>query len=324
MFNQSVDGYKPLSQSCFGEHKSRGSRHRLNRMRKSGDFMDLDLQGSIEKFTLPEIFQLIASGRKSGTLGIQRDDSIVMIYFVRGTITYGYGPRQTYHLGQLLKEQDLITAEQLDEAINIQSKNENTRRLGEILINRGFIDRADLEKVIRKQVEELLYSLLSWHTGSFKFYEDQFPTEEEVTVELSVENVVLEGLRRWDEETFIRETLPDLDAVYTISAAQGGGRRAVTMEANEWNIMALVDGKQTINEICHRSSLSREETLRKLAQLKLAGIITKTEARSDATGRNLDEMVNRLSGLFEAYLTEKRSDRNVSRRITETNVGEND
>jgi len=35
--------------------------------------MDLDLQGNIERFTLPEVFQLIASSRKSGTLGIQKD-----------------------------------------------------------------------------------------------------------------------------------------------------------------------------------------------------------------------------------------------------------
>ena len=64
--------------------------------------MELDLQGSIEKFTLPEIFQLIAAGRKSGTLGIQNDDAIVMVYFKDGSIIYGYGPGQTFHLGQLL------------------------------------------------------------------------------------------------------------------------------------------------------------------------------------------------------------------------------
>ena len=57
--------------------------------------MDLDLQGSIERFTLPEILQLIASSRKSGTLGIQKDDSIVMIYFKEGEVIYGYGCEYT-------------------------------------------------------------------------------------------------------------------------------------------------------------------------------------------------------------------------------------
>ena len=35
---------------------------------------------------------------------------------------------------------------------------------------------------------------------------DQFPTDEEITVQLSVENVILEGLRRFDEMNMIQET----------------------------------------------------------------------------------------------------------------------
>ena len=57
--------------------------------------MGLDLQGNVERFTLPEIFQLVSSSRKTGTLGIQRDDDIVMVYFKDGSVIYGYGPRKT-------------------------------------------------------------------------------------------------------------------------------------------------------------------------------------------------------------------------------------
>ena len=283
--------------------------------------MNLDLQGNIQRFTLPEVFQLIASARKSGTLGIQKDDSIVMVYFREGDITYGYGPRETFHLGQLLKERGVISAEQLDNAVAIQAKTENSKRLGEILISRGFIDRADLEKVVRDQVEQLLFSLLSWQSGSFKFYENQFPTEEEITVKLSVENVILEGLRRVDEMNMVKETLPDLETVYTISASQGGRARAVTLQAEEWNTMALVDGRRTINEICALNPVGRDETLTRLAQLKLAGIITKTEKRQSSPTPELEKMVHRLAGLFEDYLTEKTVSRVVHRDITKTYVG---
>ena len=113
--------------------------------------MDLDLQGNIEKFTLPEIFQLVAASKKSGTLGIQKDDSIVMIYFKNGDIIYGYGPRQTFHLGQLLKERGKITPVQLEEAVNAQARTQNSKRLGEILIHKKFIERTDLDIVVREQ-----------------------------------------------------------------------------------------------------------------------------------------------------------------------------
>jgi hypothetical protein len=282
--------------------------------------MELDLQGNIERFTLPEVFQLVASGRKSGTLGVQKDDSIVMVYFKDGNIIYGYGPRQTFHLGQLLKEREAITGEQLEEAIRMQARTENSKRLGEILIARGFIDRSDLESVVTRQIEELLFSLMGWQTGSFKFYENQFPTDEEITVNLSVENVVLEGLRRLDEMNFAKDTIPDLDAVYVISAAQSGRSRAVTLDAPEWNVMALVDGHRSVDEICKLSPVDRDESLKKLAQLKLAGIITKTEKRGRQPTTGLETMVNRLANLFEDYLTEKTAGRVTDRRITRTYV----
>ncbi|NOY88636.1 MAG: DUF4388 domain-containing protein [FCB group bacterium] len=277
--------------------------------------LDLGLQGNIEKFTLAEIFQLIAASRKSGTLGIQKDDSIVMVYFKEGNVVYGYGPRQTFHLGQFLKEKGIISDTQLEKAIRIQSKTENTKRLGEILISHGFIDRSDLQEVIKKQVEELLFSLLSWKKGSFKFYENQFPTEEEITVSLSVENIILEGLRRLDEMNMVKDVLPNLDDVYTISAAQGGRTRDVSLQAKEWNIMALVDGHRSINEVCRYSSMTKEETLKKLAQLKLAGLITKTERKETPSNVKLEKMISRLSHLFEEYLTEKTAPRVVNRKI---------
>lgn len=293
--------------------------------------MELDLQGNIEKFTLPEIFQLIAAGRKSGTLGIQKDDSIVMIYFENGDVVYGYGPRQTLHLGQLLREKAKLTPQQLEEAVGLQAKAENSSRLGEILVAKRFIDRADLETVVREQIEGLLFSLLSWQNGSFKFYENQFPTQEEITVRLSVENVILEGLRRLDEANMISDALPNLDTVYVISASQGGRSRSVTMQAPEWNIMALVDGHRTINEICSMSPLGRDESLKRLAQLKLAGLITPGDKRPEKPGETkeivhdeLEKMVGKLAGMFEDYLNQKTRDKITStRRITTTLIGEN-
>jgi hypothetical protein len=267
--------------------------------------MDLDLQGKIERFTLPEIFQLISTGRKTGTLGIQRGDDIVMVYFKDGSVIYGYGPRKTYHVGRMLVEKKRITPEQLDEAIAEQSNQISSgKRLGQILIEKGYIDRADIAEVVREQVEELIYSLMSWDNGSFKFYENQYPTEEEITVNLSTENVVLEGLRRLDEISRLKDCLPDFSTVYTLATNESGKRREISLEPKEWNVLALVDGCRDVNEIVEASSLESMETLQRLASLHLAGLITaadKTESRND----RLEAMVDRLGQLIEDYLADK-------------------
>ena len=283
---------------------------------QGSNLKELDLQGSIENFSLPEILQLVATTRKTGTLAIQNQSAIVMVYFRDGHITYAYGPQQTYHIGQLLKELEVLTAQQLEDAVKIQAESETSARLGEILIDQNYISRNDLEAAVKTQIEELLYSLLSWQTGSFKFYENQLPTEEEITVRLSVENVILEGLRRFDELNMAETALPDVDAVYTIAATQAGLKREVAMPATEWNIMALVDGHRTIKEICEMSQIGYDETLIRLARLKIAGIITECEKKTESpTAMPLDQMVNRLANLFEEFLAQKTVTKTSQQRL---------
>jgi hypothetical protein len=285
--------------------------------------LNMDLQGSIAKFTLPDIFQLIAAGRKTGTLAIQNDDAIVMVYFRDGNVFYAYGPQQTYHIGQLLKELKVLTAEQLEEAVRVQSESQNSRRLGEILISHGFIEKGDLETVVKTQIEELLYSLLSWQAGSFKFYENQHPTDEEITVRISIENVILEGLRRLDEKNMAMEALTEPDAVYAIALSEYNRARDVNLPATEWNVMALVDGHRTLRQICEMSDLGYDETMVRLARLKLAGLIVPAEAKPVVIQNDsLNHMVDRLANLFEDYLNQKSHTAKTESRISTTLIEE--
>ena len=54
----------------------------------AGPGAPMDLQGNLETFKLPDILQLLSQSRKNGTLGIQRDSDIVMVYFSEGQIIY--------------------------------------------------------------------------------------------------------------------------------------------------------------------------------------------------------------------------------------------
>ncbi len=282
--------------------------------------MEQALQGKIGRFTLPEILQLVANSRKTGTLGLQRDDDIVMVYFTGGQIVYAYGPRQTSHLGQLLRDSGRITTDQLDEAVKTQTGAESSKRLGRILLEKGFVDRADLEEVVRSQIEELIYSLLNWDSGTFKFYENQCPTEEEITVSLSVENVILEGLRRLDEYNRVRETLPDFNKVLTLAAAPPERIKDVSLTSDEWNLLAQVNGQRTISDIADQSDMPRLDALGKLAALNLAGLVEIVERPYEPPDR-LALMVKRFSGLLEDYLALKTESKTVDRTTTEV-IGE--
>ncbi len=263
--------------------------------------MDETLQGSISKFTLPDIFQLLANGRKTGTLGIQKEDDIVMVYFRQGRIVYAYGPRQNRHVGQMLRERGRLTEDQLRDAVETQSSISLSKRLGQIMIEKNYINRVDLSEVITEQIRELIYSLLDWDSGSFKFYDNQYPTREEITIDLSVENVILEGVRRLDEVNRLKDLLPDYDAPLKIEALGSDRNRDISLQTDEWNLLARIDGRKTVQQLIDESGLGEVKALEKLAALKLAGLISlQTESISERD--RLDGMINRVAGLLEDYL----------------------
>lgn len=266
--------------------------------------MEQDLQGKIGRFTLPEIFQLIAQSQKTGTLGIQKDDDIVMVYFKKGRIIYGYGPRQAYHVGELLRERGKITAEQLTDAVMTQSRNPSARRLGQILIEKNYISRGDLEQVVRNQVEELIYSLLAWDSGSFKFYENQYPTDEEITVDITVEKAILEGMRRLDEENRGKAIMPLSDTILVLSPQLPEKQMELALTREDWSLLALVNGRRTAREIVRMSRIPERECLKRLGSLMTGGIL-KSAAAQSAEADRLTEMVERLANLLENYLTSR-------------------
>ena len=121
----------------------------------------------------------------------------------------------------------------------------------------------------------------------------------------------------------IRDTLPDLEQVFQISTSQAGRTRAVTMKASEWNVMALVDGHRSINQICETSPLGRHDTLNRIAQLKLAGLLEAAENRAlPADNTNLEKMIAGLSRQLEEYLTQKTRTVTTGRAVTRTLIEE--
>ena len=263
----------------------------------------MDLQGNIENFGLPEIFQLLSSGQKTGTLGIQKGEEVAMVYFRDGQVFYAYGPRKMTRLGDLLVKQGRISPQQLEMALAEKGDTQGHRRLGEILLSKQWLSHDDLEGAVQHQVEEVIYETLRWEGGHFKFYEEQFPTDEEITIQISTENLILEGVRRLDEMSSIKASLPQFESVVRLAPAEDGRKKDIALAADEWNVLTLVDGTRNIYEILEVSHTDRLLTLRTLAGLYSAGLVKESGAvvHTSQTER-LAQLGDRLGELVETYL----------------------
>ncbi|GAC1690981.1 MAG: hypothetical protein NVS9B3_09560 [Gemmatimonadaceae bacterium] len=160
------------------------------------------IKGSLKEASLPDVLQLLTMGKKTGCLSVTHRNNFGYIYFEKGKICYASIVNRRDRLGDILVKGGFIAQDQLDAAIDAQSK-QRDRRLGEILVVQGAIAREELHAQIKMQIEEAVFFLFTWTQGSFNFEPDIRPEEQDFLVAINPESLLLEGARRVDEWSLI-------------------------------------------------------------------------------------------------------------------------
>ena len=102
------------------------------------------LSGSLKDFEAGDVFQLIASQSKTGTLVIRRPERSANIYFREGLVIRAepVDDRDASPFGSLLVLAEVITEMQLDQALDVQKK--TLRSIEDILLELDFITESVL------------------------------------------------------------------------------------------------------------------------------------------------------------------------------------
>jgi len=244
------------------------------------------LSGDVRYFRLPEVLQLVSMQRMTGRLSMSHEHQMVDIYFKGGQVVFATGDKRgrREQLGFMLINMGRITKSGLDMALD---KSANTGvRLGKVLVDEGLVSLADIKSVILKQTERSAYKAMAWDEGSFFFEFCDMPEfVEDMPVSLSVENLILEGVRRIEEGRLISEKIPSLDIVFIKPAYTAEEITNMGLRGEERLVLDLIDGKSEVKDLFGRSGLGEFGLLRALYALYSAGIIRKREhaLRSDRT-----------------------------------------
>jgi hypothetical protein len=167
------------------------------------------LQGTIEDFALPDIFQLIGLQRKTGILVLTQGPDTVTIKFLEGRVVEADTASQSLEdrLGSVLVRTSRITQSQLDEALKIQRN--TLQRLGHILVKRDYISTGELVDALMVQSSQVLYRLFRWREGSYHFDAvEELDYDHNHSTPISSETILMEGARMVDEWPIIERRIP--------------------------------------------------------------------------------------------------------------------
>ena len=227
------------------------------------------IKGSLREASLPDVLQLLSMGKKTGCLSVADRSNFGYIFFDGGHITYASIVNRRDRLGDVLVKNGLITTQQLEEAIDRQSR-QRDKRVGELLVDMGALSRADLERYMRVQIEEAVYYLFTWTSGTFSFESDVRPDTQDFTVHISPESLLLEGARRVDEWSLIEKKIPSFDLIFVVEAERLK-TSDVTLTPEQQRIIPLLDGSRDVARLIEDSGVLEFEVGKALFGLITAG-----------------------------------------------------
>ncbi|MBL8978613.1 MAG: tetratricopeptide repeat protein [Gemmatimonadetes bacterium] len=234
------------------------------------------IKGSLKEASLPDVLQLLALGKKTGCLAVADRQNFGYIYFDEGRISYASIVNRRDRIGDLLRKNQLVTSDQLDQAIRVQEVHRE-RRLGDILIELGIISRERLEQLLYLQIEEAVYHLFAWAQGTFNFEAGVKPEPQVFTVSINPESLLLEGARRVDEWSQIEKKIPSFDLIFAVDPGHVPGDD-VDLSLAQRRILPLLDGTRDVRQVIDECSLIEFE-----AATALFGLITAGYARRVGT-----------------------------------------
>jgi tetratricopeptide (TPR) repeat protein len=244
------------------------------------------IKGSLKEASLPDVLQLLALGKKTGCLAVADRQNFGYIFFDEGRICYASIVNRRDRIGDLLRKNQLVTTEQLDHAIRLQEQHRE-RRLGDILIETGALQRGELERLLALQIEEAVFHLFTWVQGTFNFEAGVKPEGQVFTVSINPESLLLEGARRVDEWSQIEKKIPSFDLIFAVDPAHPP-TDDVGLSPAQQRIIPLLDGTRDVQQVIDECSLIEFEAAQAMFGLITAGYVRRvgTSARPEAPRAN--------------------------------------
>jgi tetratricopeptide (TPR) repeat protein len=227
------------------------------------------IRGNLSEASLADVLQLLALGQKNGCLSVAREGSFGTVQFDRGRIVHAAIVNRRDRLGDRLVRSGAITADALARAVASASP-QNDRELATALLAQELVELDALTLQYRAQVEEAVYHLFTWNTGTFTFEPDTESVDREPLLSISADSLLLEGARRVDEWTLIARKIPSLDLIFEADArriSEGG----ITLSAIQERLVPLLDGTHDVYMMVERSGIDEFEVGKAIFGLLTAG-----------------------------------------------------
>ncbi len=257
------------------------------------------IYGSLRTMPLADLLQWVKTTARSGVLTVTRDGNEWELVLEGGLVSGYSGPELRENLGHIVVTSGLITEVDLRTALQHQRQNGGT--LQQAMLAKGLIAPATLEQCVRELAVEAIYDLFIDLPGEFVFSE-QIPKgldlgledHDRLPLELDVNHLLMEGARRQDEWSQVRERFPHDDVLVEIFDDRLPPIE--TLGVRERRILASLSAGQSVSDICLELRAPSLSVLRTLVSFEQTGAV---KLSADDRGASANGSGSRLEQLMQ-------------------------
>jgi tetratricopeptide (TPR) repeat protein len=272
------------------------------------------IEGPLRELALTDVFQLLDLSRKTGTLTITPEgrERPAVVRFDRGAVTGAELGEAHERIGHLLLRAGKVTEAQVAEARRAQRARPGTP-LGTLLVESGAVAEGDVERQLRFQIQEVVFDLIQWKDGYFRFEEGAGAVPGGVAVRVTTESLLMEAARRVDEWSTLETKVPHMGVVPALVGDSADGP-ALDLHPTEWEVLAEIDGTRTLKTIAGALGRSDFDVAKIVFGLVSTGVVDVREAEpEDARAAAPDRPLQHALDEARAALAEGAADR--ARRV---------
>ena len=259
------------------------------------------MQGKIADFSIPDIFQLVSSQGKSGSLAISGDDRVTIFLFSGGRIVDVQPDRRESKslLGTILRDAGYLTDSELKRFLSSQGA--GGKKIGQLLVEKEKVPKEILARYLVLQVKECLFDVLTLREGEYRFEGFAVHPYAWGGEPIRPDILLMEGMQFLDEYPRFREIFPAGD--FRVARKRGERVDPYALSEVERVLWKALDFSENPDHVYRKACLTGFEGIKGMAALLQRGLIeisvTEPGDRVDPGKRLRDEIA--LRRRFDAF-----------------------
>lgn len=227
----------------------------------------MKLEGSLDAFSLPDVFQLLSLTKKSGGLHLTNGQVTGVVYFAGGLVTGAVSDASRQALARRLVGLGGADDAALRRAVERAAA--EGAGVTRALVEAGAVDPAVVQRLAHQQVVDAVFDLLRWPNGDFSFAMDE-QNPDEVGLSVAADEIVTEAVARRESWESLSRLIPSPEVVLTMPVVVPEG---TSVAPEEWALLALVDGIRPVGELVDVSGAGQFAVVSTLGALLQRGLL---------------------------------------------------